>query len=78
MKLARVKWEILDCLGYVFCETAFRWWDIFDDTQTQDYPSRKDMLVSLIGNPLYKTGCFFYSLQDYDAAGVTYTKVEDE
>lgn len=73
MKLARLRWEILDLLGYVFCEASFRWWGLFDDTPLEDYPTRWDTITYLIGVPSYTVGCFFYNLQDDDAAGVTVT-----
>jgi hypothetical protein len=78
MTLARFKWEILDWFGYVFCEAAFRWWDVFDDTPLHLYPTRRDTLVWLIGWPSYKIGCFFYSLQNDEAAGVTWSEVAEE
>ena len=28
--VTRFKWEVLGCIGYVFCEFAFRWFDRFD------------------------------------------------
>ena len=71
MNLARVKWEILDWLGYIFCEASIRWWDLFDDGSTiEEYPTRWETFIYSIGVPSYRIGCFFYSFQDDEAAGV--------
>lgn len=74
MTLSRVKWEILDCLGYVFCEASIRWWDLFDDGSALEerccYPTRWEMLTYSIGVPSYRIGCFFYGLQDDKAIGI--------
>ena len=68
MKVAKFKWEVLDLIGYIFCEASIRWWDIFDDGSNIEakiyYPTRWDKLVYLIGVPSYRVGCFFYNLQD--------------
>lgn len=78
MHLARIKWEILDWLGYVFCETSIRWWDLFDDgSNLEDHPTRWEMVTYAMGVPFYKIGCFFYGLQDYEAAGVEIVEVEE-
>lgn len=78
MKLARVKWEILDLLGYIFCEASIRWWDLFDDGPLVDYPTKWNTITYLIGVPSYRVGSFFYSLQDDEAAGVTVTVIDVE
>jgi hypothetical protein len=69
VKLAKVKWEILDLLGYVFCEVSIRWWDLFDDTPLEGYPTRWNTITYLIGVPSYRAGCFFYGLQDDNENG---------
>jgi len=82
MNWAKFKWEVLDLLGYVFCEASIQWWERFDDTPLEDYPTRWNNITYLIGVPSYRLGCFFYSFQDDEAAGVTFTPVpmdyEDE
>ena len=81
MNLAKIKWEILDLLGYVFCEASFRWWSIFDDGSDLErkisYLTRWEMLTYSIGVPSYKIGCFFYGLQDDEAAGYGFEIVEE-
>ena len=64
--IAKVKWEILDLLGYVFCEASFRWWNLADDEAFVGLsePTWKDQAVYWIGVPSYRIGCFFYNLQD--------------
>ena len=71
MKIARLKWKALECLGYVFCEASFRWWNIFDDGSELErkisHPTRWERITYLIGVPSYRVGCFFYELQDNEA-----------
>ena len=74
MTLAKFKWEVLDFFGYVFCEASIRWWDIVDDgsdLENKVYrPTCWDRMTYLVGVPSFKIGCFFYNLQDDEAAGV--------
>jgi len=78
VKIARAKWEILEWLGYIFCESSFRWWNLFDDTPVEQHPTRWDVVTYLVGVPTFKIGCFFYNLQDDEAAGVIYKRVDYE
>jgi len=74
MNLAKIKWEILDWFGYVFCEASFRWWDMFDDGSNLEdkvyRPTYFDRMTYLVGVPSFKIGCFFYGLQDNEAVEV--------
>ena len=61
----KIKWELLDFIGYVFCEYSFQWFDVFD------FPANGDDNYkwyhgpsNFIGGVFYKTGCFFYGIQD--------------
>jgi hypothetical protein len=82
MNLAKIKWEILDLLGYVFCEASFRWWDMFDDgSDLEDkiyHPTHWERLTYFIGVPSHRVGCFFYNLQNDEEAGVIYEEVISE
>jgi hypothetical protein len=64
----KLKWEVLDLTGYIFCEASIWWWDIFDDGSDIEnriyYPAPWEQLTYLLGVPSYKIGCFFYNLQD--------------
>ena len=65
MTLDRFKWEVLDYTGYVFCEFAFRWFDVFDGPIPGDEDYRWYHCVpNFIGRTSYRIGCFFYGLQD--------------
>ena len=71
MTLARFKWEVLDWIGYVFCEFTFRWFDYTDDVPWLEEDWRwYHHAQYFIGNVPYRIGCFFYGLQDDEAAGV--------
>ena len=62
--VTRFKWEVLGCIGYVFCEFAFRWFDRFD-TPFNEADWRWYHRVSyFIGSAPYGAGCFFDGLQD--------------
>lgn len=56
-KLKKLKGEITDQLGWLFCECSFiivnRWYD--------NKLSRGKLLDSLV-NKLYVTGCWFYAM----------------
>jgi len=71
MTLAKFKWEVLDCIGYVFCEFSFRWSNYTGDAPWDEV--RRHGWVSsaldFIGSASYGIGCFFYNLQDDEVAG---------
>ncbi|MBC8410906.1 MAG: hypothetical protein H8E12_19650 [Rhodobacteraceae bacterium] len=81
MNLSKIKWEILEWLGYVFCEASIRWWYLFDDGSDLErrccYPTRWEMVTYSIGVPSYRIGCFFYNLQDDEAAGIEAAEIEE-
>ena len=67
MSWDKIKWEALDFIGYMFCELAFRWFDIFDGPIEGDDDFRwYHRIHDLVGSTSYRAGCFFYSLQDDD------------
>jgi len=82
VSLTRIKWEILDWLGYIFCEASFRWWNIFDDGSDLErkisYLTRWEMLTYGIGIPSYKIGCFFYGLQDNETPEVDVEVINED
>jgi len=71
MTFARFKWEILDWIGYVFCEFTFQWFDRMGDVPWDEEDWRWfHHIYYFIGCIPYRIGCFFYNLQDDKAAGV--------
>lgn len=65
MSLTELRWEVLDCLGYVFCEFAFRWYDCMGDIPWHEEDWRWFHHVGcFIGGVSYSVGCFFYGLQE--------------
>jgi hypothetical protein len=62
--VTRFKWEVLDCIGYVFCEFSFRWFDRFDVPFDEADWRWYHRVNYFIGSASYGTGCFFYGLQD--------------
>lgn len=60
---------LTEFLGYVFCEFAFRWFDVFDGTPfvgDMEGHTEKDVryhhrLIMGVGSFTYSTGCFFYN-----------------
>ncbi len=67
---AKIKWEVLDFLGYIFCEASFRWWEMMDDGSDLERKVYKPVLIDhmtyWVGVPSFKIGCFFYNLQNED------------
>jgi hypothetical protein len=71
MKIARLKWEVLECIGYILCEFTFQWFDRICDVPWDEEDWRwRDHVYYFIGTIPYKFGCYFYGLQDDEAAGV--------
>ena len=55
--------DLTGWLGFVFCEFAFRWFDIFDGPIKGDDDYRWYHGVSyLIGGTAYSIGCWFYNI----------------
>ena len=78
MTIARFKWEVLDCIGYMFCEFTFRWFDYIGDVPWADEDWRwYHHVYYFIGNVPYRVGCFFYNLQDDEAAGVEIEVIDE-
>jgi hypothetical protein len=81
VNLSKIKWEILEWLGYVFCEASFRWWNIFDDGSDLErkisHLTYCETVTYSIGVPSYRLGCFFYNLQDDEAAGIEAVETEE-
>ena len=54
--------KVTECLGFVFCEFSFRWFDAFDvpyDERTWRWYHR---VSSFIGGNSYAIGCWLYNL----------------
>ena len=61
---AKIRWETLELLGYIFCEISLQWWNRFDNTPLMSPPTLWNKITYLIGVPLYRMGCFFYNMQE--------------
>ena len=60
----KFKWQVLDWLGYIFCEMSMRWWDKFDNSPLIGPLTFWNKVTYYVGLPSYNLGCFFYNLQD--------------
>lgn len=85
MSCAKLKWEVLDWFGYIFCEASFRWWNMFDDgSDLEDKiynPTVLGRITYWVGVPSYRLGCFLYNLQDdtlYPSIRVAEAEESDE
>ena len=78
MKWAKVKWEVLDFIGYAFCEFTFQWFDRIGDVPWEEEDWRwYHRVYYFIGSAPYRVGCFFYDMQDDEAAGVVWEDVDE-
>ena len=55
--------EIYNCLGWLFCEAAFRMWNILPTWWD-------DPLNRVMPGPLYRLGCWFYERATRVAPGL--------
>ena len=49
-------------LGFVFCEFAFRWFDVFDVPFDDEDYRWYHRVSNFIGGTAYSIGCWFYNI----------------
>jgi len=61
--MKRVKINLYEKLGWLFCEISFRWWDMFDGEEAWDQENWSwfHQTHFRIGEIFYQTGIYFYN-----------------